>query len=103
MLNSGTLYDKSLDVAYADNIGAKKLDAAQKLVGSRKKCAPPTNRCGNNDEAQLAHGQDGTYEEPELVNKPTDSENQPDNGIKSPNKKAAPKQRGRPKKSVTPG
>jgi len=36
MLKDGAFYDKSLDVAYANNVRAKKLDAAQKIVGSRK-------------------------------------------------------------------
>ena len=99
MLKSGTLYDKSLDVAYADNIGAKKLDAAQKLVGSRKKCAPPIINCENNDVDHLA-GRDGIHKEPEMAIGQSDNGKQQENGIKSPNETATPKKRGRPKKPV---
>jgi transposase len=102
MLKSGKLYDKSLDVAYADNIGAKKLDAAQKLVGSRKKCVSPINKCENNDVDHLA-GRDGSHKEPESAIGQADNSKQPENGIKSPKETATPKKRGRPKKSVTPG
>jgi transposase len=99
MLKSGTLYDKSLDVAYANNIGAKKLDAAQKLVGSRKKCSPSINGCENNDVDHLA-GWDGIHKEPEMAIGQSDNGKQQENGIKSPNETATPKKRGRPKKPV---
>ena len=102
MLKSGTLYDKSLDVAYADNIGAKKLDAAQKLVGIRKKCASPINGCENNDVDHLA-GLDGIHKEPEVAIGQTDNGKQKENGIKSPNETATPKKRGRPQKPVASG
>jgi len=104
MLKNGTLYDKSLDVAYADNLGAKKLDAAQKIVGSRTSKAPPFDQCGNNDVAQLAYGRDELLKEPEPATKlQADSKKQPKKGIKSPNESATPKKRGRPKKTTAPG
>jgi transposase len=101
MLKNGTLYDKSLDVAYADNLGAKKLDAAQKIVGSRSRNAPYFDQRGNSDVAKLTHDQDI---EPEPATKQqAGSEKQPKNGIKSLNETTAPKKRGRPKKTATPG
>jgi len=93
MLESRTLYDPSLDVAYADNIGAMKLDAAQKIVGSRKSGAPFSGQSGNNNDDQPTPGRDGTHEEPELANKQAES------GIESPNETPEPKKRGRPKKA----
>jgi transposase len=104
MLKSGELYDNSLDVAYADNIGAKKLEAAQKKVGSRTRKTPPFSQRGNSDVAQLAHSWEDIHKEPNSATKQqADSEKQPEHGIKSPNETAAPKKRGRPKKPAVPG
>jgi transposase len=102
MLKSGALYDNSLDVAYADRIGAKKLDAAQKLVGSRTRNAPPFNQRGNNNVTKLAHRWDDLPNESEAaIKQQVDNEKQPETGIKSPNETATPKKRGRPKKINT--
>jgi len=101
MLKDGTLYDKSLDVAYAENYRAKKLDAAQKIIGSQRRSSPSDNRCANNDVDQLA-SKDGINKEPEAAIKQSDSKKQLENGIKSPDDTATPKKRGRPKKSATP-
>jgi hypothetical protein len=129
MLESGTLYDKSLDVAYADNIGAMKLDAAQKIVGSRKSSAPSFDQSGNNNDDQPAPGRDGTHEEtiankqvesgiqppdetviprkrgrrPKKTDQQTESRTRTESGIESPNETVTPKKRGRPKKVVAPG
>jgi transposase len=102
MLESGTLYDKSLDVAYADIIGAMKLEAAHKIVGSCKSDPPSFEQSGNNNDAKLATSRDAVREEPEPGNSQTESGNTPKNGIESPNEKTAPKKRGRPKKTETP-
>ena len=104
MLESGTLYDKSLDVAYADNIGAIKLEAAQKIVGSRKSVAQPFNKCADNLGVQIATGLDGIHGEAlGLANKEAKSGEHNKSGIESPNETAVPKKRGRSKKAATPG
>ena len=100
MLKSGKLYDKSLDVAYAEKIGAVKLEAAKKIVGSRKKNSLASDKRSDNDDANLANRQNGGSEKPKQSIKMADSGNPPKNGIESPNKTSAPK-RGRPKKPVT--
>ena len=102
MLKSGTTYDKSLDVAYAENMRAKKLDAAQKIVGSRKSDAPSSKQHDNDEEASLAHSQDGFHNGIGLTDKQVGSGNQHDkSGIESPNETVTPKKRGRPKKVVS--
>ena len=102
MLKSGTTYDKSLDVAYAENMRAKKLDAAQKIVGSRKSDAPSSKQHDNDEEAPLAHSQDGFHNGIGLTDKQVGSGNQHDkSGIESPNETVTPKKRGRPKKVVS--
>jgi transposase len=98
MLQSGELYDRSLDVAYADMSKAKKLDAAQKIVGSHKSGAQTFDRGGNNNVAPFANGPDGIFEESGLATEQADSGKQPEKGIESPNETATPKKRGRPKK-----
>jgi len=103
MLKSETLYDKSLDVAYAQNIRAIKLGAAQKIVGSRKRNAPSFEQSGNNNDARLASGQDDSHEKPVLSNKKVESRIQPKSGIESQNEAPPIKKRGRPKKIVEPG
>jgi transposase len=97
MLKDGTLYDKSLDVAYANNVRAKKLDAAQKILGSRKSGSPAFHKSGNSNDALLL---DSALEKTEVVGKQTETErvSQPKSGIESPNETAPPKKRGRPKK-----
>ena len=103
MLESGTFYDKSLDVAYAELIGVQKLDAARKIVGSRTSDTPPSDHCGNNNSVpQLAKDRIDTHEEPEVVIKQAADGKQLENGIKSPSEKETPKKRGRPRKSVAP-
>ena len=106
MLKSGEYYDKSLDVAYANNIGAMKLEAAQKIVGSRKSVSTPLDNGADNIDVRLASDQGGVLEEAlEPANKQAESENQHKNksGIESPHETAAPKKRGRPKKAAAPG
>jgi len=73
MLKNGTPYDKSLDVAYADNDRAKKLDAAQKLVGGRKSDLPYSNKNGNNDTDKSAACHEAKHEEPELARSQAES------------------------------
>ena len=105
MLESGTFYDKSLDVAYAEQIGAQKLDAARKIVGSRTNVVPSSDRCGNNDVANVAKPSqdlDGTHKESKLAMKPADVGKHSENGIQSPVEATISKKRGRPKKSVAP-
>jgi transposase len=97
MLKSGTFYDKSLDVAYADNIRAKKLDAAQKIVGSRKSGTQAHNKSGNSNDVQLPDS-DSVPMDPKLTNKQAGSVTQPENGIESSNKTASQKKKGQPKK-----
>jgi transposase len=84
MLKNGTFYDKNLDVAYAKENKAKKLDAAQKLLGSRKS-APPSSSQRENDMEAPCHAD-------------TQSDAGQEKGIQSPI--ATPKKRGRPKKSI---
>jgi len=103
MLKSGTLYDKSLDVAYAENIEAKKLDAAHKIIGSRKSAAPPSDQHGDNSgSAQPDNGRDGGNGEPESAIGHAVSARQQEKGIKSPINLAVTKKRGRSKKTVVP-
>ena len=103
MLENGTLYDRSLDVAYAEKAEAIKLDKAHKLVGSRKSVAPPSERGVDNGDVQLAHGRDGTREaDQESADKQEESGNQHKSGIESPNETATPRKRGRPKKAAVP-
>ena len=99
MLKSGTLYDKSLDVAYADDIRAEKLDAAQKIVGSRKNDSPSFELGGSNSDAKLASVRDGANEGPELIDTQVESGNQLKSGIESPKESTPLKKRGRPKKA----
>ena len=103
MLKSGTPYDKSLDVAYADNIGAMKLDAAQKVVGSRKRNLPFEQSVISNRDDDLAGGQDYGKNEPESVEQQAESGKEAKIVIESPNGTAEPKKRGRSKKAVPPG
>jgi transposase len=106
MLKSGALYDKSLDVAYAEQSGAKKLEAAQKKIGRRTSGTPSLEQCGTNNVAQLVQDLNSIHisEEPELAIKQAGNEKQPKNGIELPNKTATPpKKRGRQKKSAAPG
>jgi len=103
MLKSGALYDESLDDAYADDIGAKKLDAARKIVGSRIGKDPPVDRRDSNDVADLVHGGHGACDEQKLDARQTDSGGKQTKGMKSPNDTDAPKKRGRPKKTAAPG
>jgi transposase len=100
MLKSGELYDKSLDIAYADNIGAEKLDAAIKLLGSREKATRDSNKSGNDVEAQTATMCDGSCEISEQASNHCDNANQHVKGIESPNEPSATKKRGRPKKAA---
>ena len=102
MLKSGTHYDDSLDVAYANNIGAIKLEAAQKIVGSRTSDALDGKNSVNNIAAQLSNGLIVTHGKSKLDNMQADSGNQPENGIESPTEAPTPKKRGRPKKIVSP-
>jgi hypothetical protein len=103
MLKSGTMYDKSLDVAYSDKIGAIKLDAAHKIVGSRKSSAQLPGKGGNNRSAPHAPGLDTIINKQGLTIAQADSGNQPYNGIESPSETATPKKRGRPKKAAPSG
>ena len=103
MLESGAFYDKSLDVAYAEQIGAKKLDAARKIVGSRTNDSPSFDQRENSKVSHIAQKRDGVHEEPELALKQADNRKHLGNGIKSPKNTAIPKKRGRPQKSVAPG
>ncbi|MCL1919019.1 MAG: IS110 family transposase [Peptococcaceae bacterium] len=102
MLKSGALYDKSLDVAYTNNIEAQKLDTAQK-VGRCISEVLPINKSGHSKDAQLAQGLNCIHEEPGLAITQPDNEQKPKNGIKSPNKTVPQKKKGRPKKSAAPG
>ena len=99
MLQDGTLYDKSLDVAYAKNIGAIKLDAAHKIIGSRASDAPQHGRRGKNKAAHIAGSQDSIHEDSNSAINQADSVKQPENGINSPTETITPKKRGRPKKT----
>jgi len=102
MLKNGTYYDRSLDVAYADNIGAIKLEAAQKIVGSRKRKAPTFDKRSNDDSGEVSGIQNGSSGESESASDKADSGKPPTDGIESTNDKAPPKKRGRPKKAVAP-
>jgi transposase len=101
MLQAGTIYDKSLDVAYANNVRAKKLDAAQKIIGSCKSDAQAFGKSGNSKEARIDFGQDSILEGSGLIDLGAASITQPENGIESPSKTAPQKKRGRPKKVAT--
>jgi len=103
MLETGTLYDKSLDIAYAEKIGAMKLDTAQKIVGSRKSDPPSSEQSGDNNSAQLARGHNAVQDGLQHAHHQPENGNKPKCGIGSPSEKAAPKKRGRPKKAVEPG
>jgi len=98
MLKDGTLYDESLDVAYANNVRAKKLDAAQKIVGSQKSGIQTFDKSNNSNDVRLAPSSDSVLVEPKSNDKQTESISQQENGIESPNKTAQQKKRGRPKK-----
>jgi transposase len=102
MLESGSFYDKSLDVAYADHMRDMKLDAAQKIVGSRKNPTSPSEQNVNNKDAQLVPDRHALPKDQKPVRKSAQSENQIKNGIESPSDTVAPKKRGRPKKTITP-
>ena len=103
MLESGAFYDKSLDVAYAEQVGAQKLDAARKIVGSRTRNVPPSDHSGeNNNAAPLAKNQDDVHEKPEVAIEHAEGGKQEKSGIQSSNESGTPKKRGRPRKSVTP-
>jgi transposase len=101
MLKSGELYDRSLDVAYADSIRAMKLETAQKIVGSRKSIAKPFDNDADHLEMKFAPSQGGAPEE--ALEKRDESENQYKSGIESPNNTVSPKKRGRPKKAAASG
>ena len=104
MLENKTLYDKSLDDAYADSIGAMKLEAAQKIVGSRKSVVPHSDKCVDNLGVQPAPDQDGIHEEAhELGIKQAPCGDHQNSGIESPGKTTVPKKRGRPKKVAASG
>jgi transposase len=103
MLESGTFYDKSLDVAYAEQTIEKKLDAAQKIIGSRTSDAALSDHCGNNKVIKPDQDRDNIHAEPELAIKQVNGSKQPENGIKSPNEKDIPKKRGLSRKTVVPG
>jgi transposase len=102
MLKTETFYDKSLDVAYADNVRAIKLDAAQKIVGSRKRGSKNSGNSGNDNVDRLAHVQNSTLEEQGLTIKHAESSKKL-NGIESPKETGTPKKRGRPKNSLESG
>ena len=102
MLKSGELYDKSLDVAYADKIGAIKLEAAQKVVGSRRRVVPSFDKCDSNEADKLANGLDGNHTGP-VADKMVESLKEMELRIKSQNESTTQKKRGRPKKSFAPG
>jgi transposase len=103
MLKSGTFYDTSLDVAYANETRAQKHDMAQKILGSRKSDAPHFEQSGNSKDVHNAPGWDGIHKEaPEPTDKRDGSGNQLKNGIESPKETPEPKKRGRPKKTVAP-
>lgn len=97
MLKTGALYDESLDVAYANIIKAKKLDAAQKIVGSRKVDNKNAAKSGNNV-AQFATDQSSFLAEQNLITKQVEGLKQSEGGIESPSKTESPKKKGRPKK-----
>jgi len=100
MLNSKTPYDKSLDVAYADNIRDVKLDAAHKIVGSRKKSVDASKRVDDTGDARLDTVQNGSRNEPVDLDKAVGTGTLLNYGIESPSEPAPPKKRGRPKKIV---
>ena len=104
MLGSGAFYDKSLDVACAEQIEAQKLDAARKIVGSRTRNVPLCDRCAEkNNATHLAKACGNMKIETELAAKQVDDGGkQAENGIQSPNEIETPKKRGRPRKSVAP-
>ena len=104
MLKSGEFYDNSLDVAYADCMGAMKLEAAQKIVGSHKSVAKTFDHGVDHLDVKFAPGQGGDLEEAlKLDEKQDECGNQDKNGIESPNNTVGPKKRGRPKKAPTSG
>jgi hypothetical protein len=102
MLESGTFYDKSLDVAYAEQVGAQKLDAARKIVGSRINNVPPSDHSDeNNNAARLAKEKVAVHEKLEVAVEHTECEKQGENGIQLPNENRMPKKRGRPRKAAS--
>jgi transposase len=103
MLKSGELYDKSLDVAYAENSRAVKLDAAKKIVGSRKKDSRPFDQSGNSKDVKIAKVQNALHEESGLASKQAESGNQLIDGIESPKETDAPKKQRKPRKAAAPG
>jgi transposase len=101
MLKSGEYYDKSLDVAYADDIRAEKLDAAEKIVGSRKSITPTFDKDSDNLGTQLAVDHENLREEAlKMAEKQPKNKNYQESGIESPNVQVAPRKRGRPRKET---
>ena len=99
MLRDGVVYDKSLDDAYANNIRVTKLDAAQKILGSRKSDTQTSSKSVNSRDVQIASAIDSPPE-PMLAEKQSENVVQTENGIESPSYTTPQKKRGRPKKVV---
>jgi transposase len=102
MLKSGTFYDRSLDVAYANNLRAIKLDAAQKIVGSRKSDTQAIDKSVKSNGIRLALDLDSIHEESDSSHSQVDYKKQSIDGIASPSVTPTPKKRGRPKKAIPP-
>ena len=98
MLKSGELYDRSLDVAYANNVKAEKLDAAHKIIGSRKKNAPVIDNVIKNNNVRHEPCLAVVKNEP-VINSTEKSERKHKHGIESPCTTTVTKKRGRPKKA----
>ena len=92
MLQSKTLYDKSLDVAATDTIKAKKLDAAQKIIGSQKRDGNSSKQSNMETNISCASVEIPKNEDYEI------------NRIGSPKEisEKVPKKRGRPRKVAAP-
>jgi len=102
MLGSGAFYDKNLDVAYAEQIGAQKLDAARKIIGSRTINVPFSDYCSDNMHAQLASVHDDIRTGLQVDNWNAEDGKQTEKGIQSPTDIVTPKKRERPRKPVAP-
>ena len=102
MLKSGELYDKSLDVAYANDIRAEKLEAAQKIVGSRKKAKPSFEQSMNSIDILDAPALEDFHEDIEIAHQQSESVDQLISGIESPGTTNTLKKRGRPQKAIVP-
>jgi transposase len=84
MLRDGAFYDNSLDDAYANNVKAIKLDAAQKILGSHKNDV----KTGKSKDVRSVHDLYCIPKEPELADNESGRIKQLENGIESPSNTA---------------